>query len=475
VKIIILGAGQVGSSVAESLVSETNDITVIDHDVSRLAVLQDRLDLRTVQGNAASPSVLRDGGAEDADLLIAVTQSDQTNLCACRIAKAMFNLPTRVARLRSADYITHPELLDEANFAVDFSICPEQIVTDYIVKLIAFPEALQVMEFAEGRATLVAVRAFEGGPLVGHQLQDIRQHIPQVDARVAAIYRRDQPIFPEGTTVIEAGDEVFCLAASENIRQVMHELRRQDKPVKRVIIAGGGNIGFRLAKAIEERCQVKIIEFDKRRAEWLAQHLKHALVLQGDATDERLLEEENIDDMDMFLSLTNDDENNIMSALLAKRMGARRVLALINRRAYAELVQSGEIDIAISPAQVSIGSLLARVRRGDVAAVHSLRRGAAEALELVVHGDEKSSSLVGKRIDEVRLPRGTTIAALVRRLPRVETYVRSTVEAEDRTHRVIIAHHDTVIKADDHAIVFVVNKRLVPKVEKLFQVGLSFF
>ncbi|PIV73095.1 MAG: Trk system potassium transporter TrkA, partial [Rhodocyclales bacterium CG17_big_fil_post_rev_8_21_14_2_50_68_7] len=201
-KIIILGAGQVGTSVAESLVSEANDITVIDQEPERLSHLQDTLDLRTVAGNAASPSVLAEAGAADADLLIAVTQSDQTNLCACRIAKTLFNLPTRIARVRSTDFVQHPELLDEQNFAVDFSLCPEQIVTDYIVKLVEFPEALQVLEFAQGKVTLVAVRAFEGGPLVGHPLQEIRTHIPQVDARVAAIYRRDTPIIPEGDTII---------------------------------------------------------------------------------------------------------------------------------------------------------------------------------------------------------------------------------------------------------------------------------
>jgi trk system potassium uptake protein TrkA len=474
-KIIILGAGQVGTSVAESLVSEANDITVVDTDVQRLAALQDRLDLRTVAGNAASPSTLRQAGAEDADMLIAVTQSDQTNLCACRIAKSLFNLPTRIARVRSADFIDYPELLEEANFAVDFSICPEQIVTDYIVKLIEFPEALQVLEFANGLVSLVAVRAFAGGPLVGHPLADLRKHMPSADARIAAVYRRDQPIIPHGNTVIEPGDEVFCLAATKNIRRVMRELRRMDKSVKRIMIAGGGNIGHRLVRAIENDYQVKVIDRNKQHAGWLAENVRKALVLQGDATDEKLLDEENVDQMDLFLALTNDDENNIMAALLAKRMGARRVAALINRRTYAELLEGSQIDIAISPAQTSIGTLLAHVRRGDVAAVHSLRRGAAEALELVAHGDAQSSQVVGRRIEELPVIEGATIAAIVRRLPRPETVAIDNEVAEERTHKVIIAHHDTVIQTDDHVIVFVVSKSLVPKVEKLFQVSLGFF
>jgi len=473
-KIIILGAGQVGTSVAENLVSEANDITVVDTDPSRLTLLQDRLDLRSVAGNASSPSVLRQAGAEDADLLIAVTQSDQTNLCACRIAKSLFNLPTRIARVRSTDYVDHPELLDESNFAVDFSICPEQIVTDYIVKLIEFPEALQVLEFAEGQVSLVAVRAFEGGPLVGHPLKDIRKHIPQVDARIAAIFRRDTPVTPEGDTTIEAGDEVFCLAATKDIRKVMREMRRMDKPVKRIMIAGGGNIGHRVVRAVENDYQVKVIDRNKHHAQWLAENVRRALVLQGDATDEKLLDEENVDQMDFFLALTNDDENNIMAALLAKRMGARRVAALINRRAYADLVQGSQIDIAISPAQISIGTLLAHVRRGDVAAVHSLRRGAAEALELVVHGDEKSSQVVGRRIEQLPVIKGATIGAIVRRIGQKDRPAYAGNPDETPQYKVIMAHHDTVIQSGDHVIVFVVSKRLVPKVEKLFQVGVGF-
>jgi len=474
VKIIILGAGQVGTSVAESLVSEANDITIVDQDAGLLTALQDRLDLRTVVGNAASPSVLKAAGAEDSDLLIAVTQSDQTNLCACRIAKTLYNLPIRIARLRSSDFLDSKELLDQNNFAVDFSICPEQVVTEYIVKLIEFPEALQVLEFADGLVSLVAVRAVEGGLLVGHPVADIRRHIPRIEARIAAIYRGDQPIIPEGETVIEAGDEVFCLAATENIRDVMCELRKTDKPVKRIMIAGGGNIGFRLARAIERDYQVKVIDISPQRAEFLAQQLSHALVLHGDATDEDLLEGENIDDMDLFLALTNDDEDNIMAALLAKRMGARRVLALINRRAYVELVHSGPIDIAISPAQVSIGSLLAHVRRGDVAAVHSLRRGAAEALEMIAHGDARSSSVVGRRVEEIALPKGATIAAIVRQLRFPEMKPANDLIAVEVTHKVIVAHHDTRVEADDHVIVFALHRRLVPKVEKLFQVGFHF-
>lgn len=455
--IIILGAGQVGSTVAESLVSEANDITVVDLDADKLKLLQDRLDLRTLVGNASHPSILEQAGIVDADMLLAVTQSDEVNMVACKLAASLYNTPTKIARIRSADYLAHPEIFSAENFCVDFSICPEQILTDYIRKLIEFPEALQVLEFADGKVSLVAVRAFEGGPLVGKPLSYMRTHMPQVDARVAAIFRQDRSIVPQGDTVIEAGDEVFFIAAKENIRIVLKELRRMDKPAKRVMIMGGGNIGRRLALSLEQEYQVKIVEYSKKSCEKLAAELSHTLVLHGDCTDENLLLSEHVGDVDVFCALTNDDENNIMSSLLAKSGGARKVIALINRSAYVGLLQGGKIDIALSPAQVTIGSLLAYVRHGDVAAVHSLRRGAAEAMELVAHGDRASSKVVGRRIDEIDLPQGATIGAIV------------------RNGVVIMGHHDRLIEPDDHVIVFVINKQIIRKVEKLFQIGIGFF
>jgi len=481
VKIIILGAGQVGSSVAESLVSEANDITMVDIDPKRLALLQDRLDLRTVVGNASHPSVLVNAGAHDADMVLAVTEHDETNLVACKLAATLFNTPTKIARIRSTEYLAHPEIFSTENFCVDFAISPEQILTEYIEKLIEFPEALQVLDFASGKVSLVAVRALEGGSLVGQQLQELRRHVPNVDTRVAAIFRKDRPIIPEGDTVIEAEDEVFFIAATEDIRTVMRELRKMDKPVKHVMIAGGGKIGRRLGVTLEKDYQVKIIEHNYQVSERLAEELSDALVLHGDATDEALLESENIAEMDMFCALTNDEENNIMSALLAKRMGAHKVIALINRGAYVDLVQGSRIDIAISPAQVTIGSLLAYVRHGDVVAVHSLRRGAAEALELVAHGDARSSHVVGRKIEEIKLPKGATIGAIVRGLPRSEgLFGGNSLSGDEESAepaspvQVIIAHHDTIIESEDHVILFVVNRKMIRAVEKLFQVNVGF-
>ena len=455
-KIIILGAGQVGSSVAYNLAGEDNDITVVDINAQLLQSLQDKLDLRTITGLASHPGVLRHAGAEDADMIVAVTSSDEVNMVACQVAYTLFHTPTKIARLRSIDYQAESRLFSQEAIPVDVLITPELLVTKYVRRLIEYPGALQVLDFAGGRVRLVGVKAFYGGPLVGHELKTLKEHMPKVDNRVAAIYRQGRAIIPTGSTVIEADDEVFFVAAHENILSVMSELRRLDQPVKRVMLAGGGNIGHNLAQRLEKNYRVKLIEHNSERARYLSESLENTIVLHGDAADRELLLEENIEDIDVFCALTNDDEANILSAMLAKRMGATKVMSLINRPAYVDLVESGIIDVAISPQQVTIGSLLAHVRRGDVVAVHSLRRGAAEAIEAIAHGDRHTSRVVGRRISEVPLPKGATIGALV------------------RGDEVLIAHGDTIIQAEDHVILFLIDKKRIRDVEKLFQVSVTF-
>jgi len=455
-KILILGAGQVGSSLAENLANEDNDITVVDLDGRKLAILQDRLDIRTVRGRGSHPEILNQAGCDDADMVIAVTNSDETNMIACQIAYTIFHTPMKIARVRSNQYLKNPQLFSNEALPVDVLISPEQLVTDYIKRLIAYPGALQVLDFAGGLVQLVAVRAFQGGPLLGHELQELRDHMPAVDTRVAAIYRKGKPIIPMADTIIEEHDEVFFIVDRRYTKKVMSELRRVDKPFKRIIIAGGGNIGKRLAEALEGRLHVKVIEQNQARSRILSEDLEKTIVLLGDASDEELLIEEDIEGTDVFCALTNDDEANIMSALLAKRLGARKVMALINRAAYVDLVESGDIDIAISPQEATIGSLLAHVRRGDVEMVHSLRKGAAESIEAIAHGDKKTSKVVGRAIEEIPLPPGTNIGAIV------------------RSGEVIIVHHDTVIESDDHVILFLINKRHISDVERLFQVAVTF-
>ncbi len=456
-KIIILGAGQVGTSAAASLAREENDITVVDLDAGKLRELQDRLDLRTVHGFGSYPSVLERAGANDADLLVALTNNDETNMAACQVAHTLYNTPTRIARVRAREYLDHPNLFCGEGCPIDVLISPEQLVTEHIQRLIEYPGALQVLDFADGRVRLVAVRTYGDGPLVGHRLAELREHMPAgVDTRVAAIYRHDKPIIPEGDTVIEAGDEVFFIAARQDIRTVMSELRRLGQPAKRIVIAGGGHIGRNLASALEDRYYVKLIERDHDHARNIAEGLEKAIVLVGDCADEELLREENIDQTDIYCAITNDDEANILSSMLAKRMGAGKVMTLINRPAYVELVESLDIDIAISPQQITIGTLLTHVRRGDLVRVHSLRRGAAEAIEAVAHGTERSSQVVGRTIQDIELPPGTTIGGVVR--------------GDD----VLMAHHDLVVESEDHVLLFVVDKQRIGEVERLFQVSATF-
>jgi len=457
-KIVILGAGQVGGSVAHILASEANDVTVVDINAERLQALQDRLDLRTVCGPASYPDVLEQAGIADADMLIALTDSDESNMVACQIAYTLFNTPTRIARIRAGSYFTYQSrLFKDEGLPIDVLISPEQLVTDYIRRIIEHPGALQVLDFAEGQVRLVGVKAYEGSTLIGQALRTLPNRMPGIETRVAAIFRQGSAIVPEGGTVIEPEDEVFFIAARKNTRAIVSELRKLDKMVKRIIIAGGGHIGARLAQSLEERFQVKVIERNPVMARRLSEQLSRAIVLQGDAADENLLRQENIEHVDVYCAVTNDDEANILSAMQAKRMGARKVMALINLVSYVDLVESsGIIDIAISPQQATIGSLLTHVRRGDVAKVHSLRRGAAEAIEAVAHGDYKSSKVVGRRVEEIRLPHGATIGAIA------------------RNDEVLICHHDTVIEADDHVILFLVDKKQVPEVERLFAVGATF-
>jgi trk system potassium uptake protein TrkA len=450
-KILILGAGQVGRTAAQHLSrEEANEVTVVDVNEDVLRDLQDRLDVRTVAGNAAHPTVLEAAGAEEADIIVALTSSDEVNMMACEVAFTLFRTPTKIARIRAADYTSRAALFGADGLSVDVFINPEQLVTEYVERLIYHPGALQVLDFADGKVRLVGVRTQRDGLLVGQSLRELARHLPKVEVRVVAIYRDGRSVAPEGDTVVAEGDEVFFLAARNDIRRVMSELRHPDEPARRIVIAGGGNIGFRLAKTLEQHNQVKLIERDARQARRIAELLENAIVLHGDAADEELLVEENIDSADVFAALTNSEEANILSAMLAKRLGAHKAIALINKPSYTELVESSSIDIAISPQTVTIGSLLAYVRRGDVVRVHALKRGAAEALEAIVHGDEHSSRVVGKMVGEIPLPEGASIGAVV------------------RGEEVIMAHHDTVVCADDHVILFVADRRHLEAVERLF-------
>lgn len=455
--IIILGAGQVGGTLAETLVKEGNDVTVVDVDDKRLRALQNRFDIRTVLGPASHPPVMAAAGGEQASMIIAVTSSDETNMIACQVAHTLFGIATKIARIRANSYLSHPELFQSRCLPIDVCIYPEQLVTQHVQRMIEYPGALQVLDFANGRIQVLAVKAVTRSPLVGRTLTALHELVPQIEMRVVALFRKHKSIPLSASTEIKAGDEVFFVVAANQSLTLLNAVRHLDSQYKRIMIGGGGHIGIRLAASLESRYQVKVIDNSEQFAERAADALTQSTVLFGDVCDRELLMDENIENTDVFCAVTNDDEANIMSCIQAKRLGVRKVMALIAKTAYVDLVEGGEVDIAISPQQATIGSILTYLRKGDIVNVHSLRHEAAEAIEIIVHGDHKTSRVVGRTLAHIKFPQGTTVGAVV------------------RNDQIFIARPDLLIETGDHIILFLLDKTHLHDVEKLFQVSTSLF
>jgi trk system potassium uptake protein TrkA len=452
--IIILGAGQVGAALAQFLARD-NNITVVDTDADCLQKLQDHIDIRTVRGHAAYPSVLEEAGAEDADMLIAVTPNDEVNLLACQIAKILYKTTDKIARIRRSEYITHPELFDPEfstdAIAINTVISPELLVMRYIEQLIRYPGALQVLDFADGRVRMVALKVHKEGIMYGQTIRDVVAKLSvNQEIRIVAIYRNNAAVALNGDTIFKEGDEIFFLAQTDAILRILKKLQRLNAPYKKIFIVGGGNIGLRLAKALEKDFRVKILEQDLKRCRELAEELDETIVLHGNAMDKALLMEENIDETDLVIGVTNHDEANILACMFAKQLGARKIMTLVNNSDYVNLIQDDKIDIAISADQITISSLLAKVRRGSTAIAHTLRRGAAEAIEVVIHGNDNNSLVINKTLEEIAWPQGTVVGAIVR-----------------ESGEVIMAHHDLRIESMDHVVLFVSDRNQISAVEQL--------
>lgn len=455
-KIVILGAGQVGRTVAESLENEANDITLVDQRTETLKDIQDRLEIRTIIGHAAHPDVLARAGMEDADLALAITNSDETNMIACQTARFVFNTPTCLARIRSQEYLDHPDLFGSNAIPIDYLISPEHLVTTYIRHVVERPNVLQAVDFVDGRVQLVVVRANSGGNLTGRTLRHFNRRSRKPRARVIAIFRGREIVVPDDNTIVAAGDEILFAVSRRHLSDILSEFRRAGPRPRQIMIAGGGRIGKRLAGALSSRYRVKLIEREAGRCRNIAESLDGGIVLQGDASDADLLKEEGIKNVDFFCAVTNDDEANIVSSMLAKKLGARRALSIVNRSSYIDVAESSTVDIVVSPAQVMIGAVLAHIRRADVLAVHELRRGKAEAIEISLHGDRQTSKAIGRRVPELPLPEGVEIGVIC------------------RGDRLIFEFEDTLLEKGDRIVLFLASKTAITEVEELFQVGITF-
>ena len=452
-KIIILGAGTVGCTLATSLSLEDNDVTVVDQDASVLHRLEEEADISTIKGKCSFPSVLVSAGIKDVDMVVAVTGSDEINIVSCLISKVLNKTIKTIARIRESSYLKDKtqKAIEEGVIPVDIVVSPEKLITNYIQALIDTPGSLQVLEFGDGILNLVGVKAVNGGPLIGHEISDLKKHMPNVDTRVAAIFKDGNPVVPQGTTIIEAGDEIFFIARKKDAKKVINEMRTKEDPYKYVIIAGGGKIGSSLAQQIENDHRVKVIESNPEKAKDISEKLIESIVLEGNVSDKSLLHEENIEDADIFIAVTNDDEANVMSCMLAKEMGTHKVIALINNQAYVDLVQNKGIDVAIAPSQITIGTFLSELAGEEVVRVHSLRRGAAEAIETVVKSSANGKQdVIGKELRSIKLPIGATIGAILRK------------------NKAKIAHDDVKLRENDHVILFLTDKKILPKIQEIF-------
>ena len=454
-KIIVFGGGQVGSSVAKILSDDGNDITLVDVDKTVLENLKEQIDIKTIHGLASHPSIQRLADAENSDMVIAVTGNDEVNMAACHVAKNIFNVPKRIARLRANEYLNDEDGFEKKFFSINDVISPNILVTDYVKNIIDHPGAFQAFRFASGKVHVIAATVLSNGPLARKRLSEFREHLPNVDVKVVAIFREKKYLIPNDDTFIMPDDDVLFIATEENMR-FMSELRKITDEPHNVMIAGGGRVGSALAKKLEDAYNLKLIEKDKLIAKNISENLSSTVVLHNDIADETMLKNENINEVDYFCAVTSDDQANILSAKLAKDMGAGKTIAIVNKSSYRNLV-SKEIDVVVSPEDVTIGSLLASVRTSDIVSVNRIGNIDGEVMEIIAHGDKKTSNLVGNKISQLELPKSIIIGAVV------------------RDGNVLLANEDIEIRDEDHIIIFAFDKKELPTIEKLFQVNVGFF
>jgi trk system potassium uptake protein TrkA len=457
-KVIVCGAGQVGYSIARYLAQEDNDVTVVDQSQQLTRKIADTLDIKTVNGFASHPDILEQAGAADADMLIAVTQSDEVNMIACQVGHSLFNITTKIARVRQQGYLEPKwaNLFTRDHMPIDVIISPEREVASAIARRLRMPGAFDLISLVGDLVKLVGVRLNADCPVVNTPLRQLTQLFPDLNVRIVGIVRAGDPVSPVGDEQLMPGDEVYFVCDHEHLDRAMAAFGHEEREARRIVVFGGGNIGQFLTQQIEAEnpsVNIKIIEKDKTRAEIAARNLKRSVVLLGDVLDSDILEEANVSAAEAVVAVTNDDETNILAALLAKRQGSARAITLVNSEAYAPLVPDLGIDVVVSPRHITVSTILQHVRRGRIHSVHTLRDGFGELIEAEAL---ETSPLVGQPLGESDLPDGVLVGAVV------------------HDGEVIIPRSSTVIQTGDR-VVLLAPAEAVRQVEKMFAVQLEFF
>ncbi|MCR9213597.1 MAG: Trk system potassium transporter TrkA [Proteobacteria bacterium] len=457
-KVIVCGAGQVGSNIARQLARESNDVTLIDQSPDLVRKISDELDVRAMVGHASHPDVLDRAGANDADMLIAVTYSDEVNMVACQIAHSLFDVPKKVARIRSQQYLAPmwAHLFSRENLPIDVITSPEIEVAQAIERRLKVPGAFDTVSFADGLVQVIGVRLDESCPIVNTPLRQLTELFPDLNIVVVAIYRDGKMLIPASDDQMFPGDDVYFAADTNHVARAMPLFGHEEQEARSIVVIGGGNIGLHLARFIEQNMRnvsLKLIEINQKRAEFILEHLENTVVLSGDALDPDLLHEANVARAETVVALTNDDEVNILSSLLAKGQGCETAVTLINNPVFGNLVTSLGIDVVVDPRATTVSEILRHIRRGRIRGLHSFRDGAAE----VVEGEAlETSQLVGTPLRDIKLPVGTIIGAII------------------RGNEVEIPRGDSVIQTDDRVVILGL-RNAVRKVEEMFSVSLEFF
>ncbi len=457
-RIIVCGAGLVGSSIARQLASENNDVTIVDQSPETIQQMNETLDVRAIEGYASHPDILEQAGAPDAEMIVAVTQNDEINMVACQVAHSLFDVPTKIARIRAQTYLdpSWQNLFTRDHMPIDVIISPEIEVARAITSRLDVPGATDMVSFVDDRVRVVAVSIDDGCPIIDTPLRQLTELFPDLHMRIVGIVRAEGIITPGGDDQILVSDEVYFSVDAKQVQRAMAAFGHEEKEARHIVVIGGGNIGLFLSKQIIDELpdvRLKMIEVSRDRAETVADQLEKAVVICGDSLSSEILTEANVQSADAVIAVTNDDQVNILSSLLAKREGAKRATTLVNNMTYGPLVRSLGIDAVVNPRAITTSRILQHIRRGRIRGVHSLRDGLAEIIEAETLD---TSPLSGKSLRDAKLPAGVIVGAIA------------------RNDEIIIPRADTVIQTGDRVIVFATRK-MVKKVEKMFAVRLDFF